>query len=32
MEVVRDIILDNINKEDKFFGVDIEKYVSEGKL
>ena len=32
MDVVRDIILDNINKEDKFFGVDIEKYVSEGKL
>lgn len=32
MEVVRDIILDNINKEDKSFGADIEKYVSEGKL
>ncbi|WP_405317369.1 pyridoxamine kinase [Faecalibacillus faecis] len=32
MEVTRDIILYNKNKDEKFFGVDIEKYISEGKL
>lgn len=32
MQVVRDIILDNLDKKEKFFGVDIEKYISEGKL
>lgn len=32
MKVVREIILDNLTKKDKFFGVDIEKYISEGKL
>ena len=32
MQVVRDIIRDNLNKEEKFFGVDIERYISEGKL
>lgn len=32
MKTVHDIILDNQNKEEKFFGVDIEKYISEGKL
>ena len=32
MQVVREIILDNLTKEEKFFGVDIERYISEGKL
>ncbi len=32
MKVVKEIILDNLTKKDKFFGVDIEKYISEGKL
>lgn len=32
METVRNIIIDNIDKKDKFFGVDIERYISEGKL
>ena len=32
MQVVRDIIKDNLDKEEKFFGVDIERYISEGKL
>lgn len=32
MQVVKDIILDNLDKKEKFFGVDIEKYISEGKL
>lgn len=32
MEVTKDIILDNLNKDEKFFGVDIEKYINEGKL
>ena len=31
MEVVKKIILDNIDKKEKFFGVDIERYVSEVK-
>ena len=32
MKVIREIILDNLNKEEKFFGVDIERYISERKL
>lgn len=32
MEVTKDIILDNLNKDEKFFGVDIERYINEGKL
>ena len=32
MQVVRDIIKDNLDKKEKFFGVDIERYISEGKL
>ena len=32
MTVVRDIIGENLHKKEKFFGVDIEKYISEGKL
>ena len=32
MNVVRNIIIDNIHKEEKFLGVDIERYISEGKL
>ena len=32
MKVVREIILDNLGKEEKFFGVDIERYISEEKL
>ena len=32
MYVVRDIIQDNLDKTEKFFGVDIERYISEGKL
>ena len=32
MKVIREIILDNMAKEEKFFGVDIERYISEGKL
>lgn len=32
MKVVREIILDNLTKEEKFFGVDIERYISEKKL
>lgn len=32
MKVIREIILDNLNKEEKFFGVDIERYISEGNL
>lgn len=32
MKVVRDIIVDNLDKKEKFFGVDIERYISEGKL
>ena len=32
MRVIREIILDNLEKEEKFFGVDIERYISEGKL
>lgn len=32
MDTVRNIIIDNLDKEEKFFGVDIERYVSEGKL
>lgn len=32
MQLVRDIIQDNLDKTEKFFGVDIERYISEGKL
>ena len=32
MRVVRNIIEDNLDKKEKFFGVDIERYISEGKL
>lgn len=32
MNVVRNIIIDNIHKEEKFLGVDIEQYISEDKL
>ncbi len=32
MNVVRDMICDNMDKKEKFFGVDIERYISEGKL
>lgn len=32
MQIVKDIIQDNLNKKEKFFGVDIENYISEGKL
>lgn len=32
MNVVSDLIKENINKEERFYGVDIEKYISEGKL
>lgn len=32
MEVTRDIILYNKNKDEKFFGVDIEKYINGRKL
>ena len=32
MESVRIIIIDNLDKKEKFFGVDIERYISEGKL
>lgn len=32
MQVVRSIIEDNLEKQEKFSGVDIEKFISEGKL
>lgn len=32
MQVVRDVILENQDKEQKFFGVDIEKFIEGGKL
>lgn len=32
METVRNIIIDNLDKKEKFYGVDIEQYISEGKL
>lgn len=32
METVRDIISHNLDKKEKFFGVDIERYMSEGRL
>ena len=32
MKTVREIIKDNLDKKEKFFGVDIERYISEGKL
>ena len=32
MEVVKKLILDNIDKEENFFGVEIERYISEGKI
>lgn len=31
-DVVRNMIADNLDKKEKFFGVDIERYISEGKL
>lgn len=32
MDAVSTIIVDNLDKKEKFFGVDIERYISEGKL
>ena len=32
METVSNIIIDNLDKNEKFYGVDIERYISEGKL
>lgn len=32
MDAVRSIISDNLGKKEKFYGVDIERYISEGKL
>lgn len=32
MQVVSSIIRDNLEKPEKFFGVDIERFISEGKL
>ena len=32
MQVVRNIIADNQDKTEKFYGVDIEKFISEGKI
>lgn len=32
MEIVKEIILNNIDKKEKFYGVDIERYISERKL
>lgn len=32
VKVIREIILDNLTKQEKFLGVDIERYISEGKL
>ncbi len=32
MDVVRGIIQDNLHKEEGFFGVDIERFIKEGKL
>lgn len=32
MQVVSTIILDNLSKGEKFFGVDIERFLCEGKL
>lgn len=32
MQVVRNMIGDNMDKKEKFFGVDVERYISEGKL
>lgn len=32
MNMIREIILDNLDKKEKFYGVDIERYISEGKL
>lgn len=32
METIRNIIIDNLDKKEKFYGVDIEQYISEGKL
>ena len=32
MKTVSNIIIDNLDKNEKFYGVDIERYISEGKL
>ena len=32
MNTVSAIIRDNFHKEEKFFGVDIERFIGEGKL
>ena len=32
MEIVKEIILNNIDKKEKLYGVDIERYISERKL
>ena len=32
MEIVKEIILNNIDKKEKFYGVDIERYISESEL
>ena len=32
MEIVKEIIINNIDKKEKFYGVDIERYISERKL
>ena len=32
MEIVKEIILNNIDKKEKFYGVDIERYISEREL
>jgi len=32
METISNIIIDNLDKNEKFYGVDIERYISEGKL
>lgn len=32
METVRNVIVYNLDKKEKFLGVDIERYISEGKL
>ena len=32
MKTVYQIIMDNKDKEEKFFGADIERFIKEGKL
>ena len=32
MDAVRSVILENKDKEEKFAGVDIERFIAEGKL